>query len=985
MQPGKIFERKALGKRRHNSRALCRAFPDALQPKRWLGCAADNFGFRVKGRLQVFAAAAVLLLSLQKGLAIQAHLLDTAGLGDVGELYLVGTLQGIVNRDAPRLFLIKGMADTVYADYLEREKGFTFTRLTSLPDAITTFTAMKRADGVTPLIKGLVNYPATYWDTPSRQMVNRYYNYWIAANFAAQEDLLPVHAEMLGGKTPMLSGSEFWHTDTSLRGWSAMFVSTQHSSSNGLRVTSGRAGAYASRVVHLDLEVTPKVEVVVSDLTPGGAWSLIVAMGSTVKSFEHREGASVPGLTHVGQTGTFVADLSKTKFFQPRAGRAELRITPAATGVTVTVKSIRFLDASGQEPSAAPYAPRKDAFAGLPIARDLAAAPPYEQNEDSACAWSLANQRSNCASDAFASYAGGAWILMGLDYTVANRIYHFYQDKTPFAKEGYPNLDKLLADLKAPGLVFGWLGNEDYACMKMGQYGARYAGGLPQNFSFWQWVPLEKPGKPVPLPQRRDVTRLENKVYVNFSWASADYIQISYNLMDGLWPDPNRGQVPVTWGFNPLLARYAPAFVEFYAHSATRKDSFWGFTAGYTHLSGFPPEPLQQYAEETRRGLHTLGLSPAVDVWDSFSSCTESHEALGLDTSADEGIKLLSVLPNASNAAETHWLDNGCPVVRLDRSLYSVWQRDGKSTPESIVATIKAAAAKQPAKGPQFLTCNSRFSPTFLKEVKELLPENIVMVGMPDFIALAQEAGAVTALPFSDAVGSGDSLHVSFELHNAAGTTGGKGKVSWMLPPAWTSSPESWVHEAVPKGGNLKQLVTFTPPAGMSSGTVAIAYKDSRFGWGKEMLLTTYPQGTNISDCATTEGWTATNGAAVCVDRGMLKITPKTVLGRHDHASGTRVENNGRVCFALKQVDLDRRPVLKIQIPDQNSQGTRIGVTDATGQYKQLATTSGTGTCSIDLSAVTKWTGTKDLTLNIDPATGHGSYVRIRSIKVCYP
>ena len=61
------------------------------------------------------------------------------------------------------------------------------------------------------------------------------------------------------------------------------------------------------------------------------------------------------------------------------------------------------------------------------------------------------------------------------------------------------------------------------------------------------------------------------------------------------------------------------------------------------------------------------------------------------------------------------------------------------------------------------------------------------------------------------------------------------------------------------------------------------------------------------------------------------------------------------------------------------------GVTDETGQYKQLATAGAPGTCSIDLSAVTKWTGTKDLTLCIDPAAGYGSYVRIRSIKVCYP
>jgi len=256
---------------------------------------------------------------------------------------------------------------------------------------------------------------------------------------------------------------------------------------------------------------------------------------------------------------------------------------------------------------------------------------------------------------------------------------------------------------------------------------------------------------------------------------------------------------------------------------------------------------------------------------------------------------------------------------------------------------------------------------------------------MPDFIALAQEAGAVTALPFSDSVGSGDSIKVSFELHNASGTTGGKGTVSWTLPPGWKSLPETWVHGSVPQGGNLKMIVTLTPPGEMSSGTAVIGYKDSRFRWEKEIVLTTYPHGVSISDCESTQDWTATNGAAVCVDRGMLKITPKTALGRHDYLLGSRIENNGRVSFALKSIDFSRKPVLKINIPDQDSHGTKIGVADETGQYRRCASIGAPGTHSIDLSAVTKWTGTKDITLSIDPATGHGRYVRIRSIKVCYP
>lgn len=934
----------------------------------------------IQKRFSILAAGMVLMISQPALLATQAYLLDTSGLGNVEELYLVGALQGIVNRDAPRLFLTKGSADNVYAEYLAKEKGFEFTRLKSMPDAIATFASMKRADGVTPLIKGLIRYPATYWDEKNRKRVSMYHNYWIAANYAAQEDLLPVTDGVLQSSTPMLGGSEYWHQDTGMGGWGEMFVTMASSKENGLSVTSGRAGGYSSKVVHLDLDATPKLEIVVSELSPGGAWSLPITMGSTIKTFENRGGALAPGLTSVDKTGTFVVDLASTGLFNPRAGRAELRITPSAPEVRVSVKSIRLLDANGQVPSTPPYSPRKHVFEGMPIKRDLATAPPYEQNEESACEWSLANQRANCAPDAFASYSAGSWILMGLDYTIANKIYHFHQDKTPFVNDGYPNLDKILADFKSPGLVFGWLGDEDYACMKMGYHGARYAGGLPQNFSFWQWVKPGNPSQPLPLPQKREVMRLENKVYVNFSWASADYVQFSYNLMDGFWQDPNRGKVPVTWGFNPLLSRFAPGFVEFYAHSATPKDSFWGFTAGYTHLSGFPEGKLKTYSEETTSGIQALGLSPAVDVWDCNSSYNEAYEALSQQTPNSEGVKLISVLPNQSKASETHWLDNGCPIVRLDQGLFSVWQSDGKSTPQTIAAAIMAAAAKHPEKGPQFLTCNSRFAPTFLKEVKALLPEQVVMVGMPDFIALTQEAGAVAAVPFSSAVGSGDVLKVSFELHNASGSTGMAGKVTWTLPPGWTSSQQEWDHETIPKGGHLKKVVTFTPPAGMTSGTAVIGYKDSRFGWEKEFSVKTYPLGMTLSDCESTQGWTAKDGAAIAMDRGMLKITPKTTLKRHQSMSGVKIETNGRVSCPLKQIDFNRKPVLIIKIPDQDSSETRIGVTDETGQYHECKLSRG----SIDLAA-TKWTGTKDLTLSIDPATHHGKFVRLRSLKVCYP
>ena len=77
-------------------------------------------------RVLVFAVLVATLISPQCSQAIQAYVLDAAGLCDVGELYLIGAFQGIVNRDAPRLFLssIEGNmcagADNVYVNYLEK-------------------------------------------------------------------------------------------------------------------------------------------------------------------------------------------------------------------------------------------------------------------------------------------------------------------------------------------------------------------------------------------------------------------------------------------------------------------------------------------------------------------------------------------------------------------------------------------------------------------------------------------------------------------------------------------------------------------------------------------------------------------------------------------------------------------------------------------------------------------------------------------------
>ncbi|MEY4242772.1 MAG: hypothetical protein RLZZ245_357 [Verrucomicrobiota bacterium] len=942
--------------------------------------------------------AAVLAIGAFDASASPAYLLDTSGLANTEENYLIGTLQGIVNRDAPRLFLTNvyengcDSANNTYVNYLRNQKGFTFTRLKSLNDAVATFATLKRADGVTPLIKGMVKYQPTYWDNTQGKFIDKYYNYWISANYSAQEDLIAVTPNILNNSTPSLNGSLYWYKDTMTRVWSQMFADAAITT-DGQAVTpradqSSKAasyGCYRSKTVMLDLSVTPKIEVVVSALTPGGMWSLTSKMGSTVNTYESRNGILVPGLTNMTTTGTFTVDLAASGLFTPTVGIATLRICPMTPDTTVTVKSIRFLDANGNDPTTPLYSPPTNEFTNLTITRDLTVSRPYADDEESACTWSLANQRANCHPNWATHCGNSAFFLQTLDFAVAKKMYQFYQNKPIFnAANPYPNLDTLLAGLQAPAVLHGWTeGGEDYSCLKLGQYGARY-GQTHGNSSFWQHVPLDQPGQPVPLPQVREVSVLENKTYVNFGWGSADAIDLSYALMAGFWGDPNRGQIPVTWGFNPLLAQYAPAMVEYYAKTATPKDSFWvgPSGAGYTHPSAMSPSQLQLYTEDTQMGIHQLGISPAVDYWDSGTAFKSVLGAYATGSSASPGVRLMTLLPNDIGTSETFWLDNGMPVVRMVPQL-RLWENNGVSTPETIVANIQATAAQQPGNGPKFITANSRLSPTTYKAVMDLLPANFVNVGMPDFIGLAEEAGAMAVVPYADAVGSGDSVKMSIELHNVSGTTGGAGTVCWTLPPGWSSSPAQWTHGAVTQGFNLKQVVSFTPPAGMSIGTASITFSDSRFTWSKEVLLKTYGDGRTITDCEATSDWTSSGGASVAMDDGMLKVAPMQGLTRWEYKNGTQITNNGRVSFPIGNVDFTRNPVLTIHVADSDARSSAIGVTDENGTYKSLVTAGYPRIYTVSLAG-TRWTGLKNLQLHIDPVKTDGSSLSLRAVKLSY-
>lgn len=911
---------------------------------------------------------------------------------DIDVQYLVQVLQGVVNRDAPRLFLTKttsSIADgagNAYVNYLKSRKGFTFVELKSINDAVATFAALKRADGVTPLIKGLVKYPGSYYQ--NGVFNDKYYHYWIASNFAAQEDLLPVTQEILSNQK--LGNATFWYQDNQLRSWKGNYT---HGvlGSNGLSITPTfmpgvpAETTYYGRTVNLDLSVTPKLEVVISDLTPGGVWTMGLAMGSTLHTYQDRNYTRISGLTRQTKAGTFVVDLAASGLFDPSHGLANLFIIANTANTTVTLRSVRFLDANGRDPEVPLYLPPTNEFDSLPIKRDLTVSAPYADNEASACAWSMANQRRNCEGYSIGWFADAGYCLPGLDYAIARKSYLYFDRKKVFDTPT-PNLDALLNSLERPSIVYGSLvGGEDWAMTKMGQFGSR-TGTSAENWSFWQWIPLDDPTKPVLPEPARQVTNLENKVYVNFCWASSDVIRLTNGLMWGLWEDPQRGQFPMTWGINPLIMHYAPALAEFFAKTATPNDSFWyGVTgAGYTQPSLMSDADLALYAQDTRECIADLGGSAAVDYWDYAAHFPRVFDAMTASGGTAPPLKLI-----CTSVHKTLWLDDGTPVVPPDPSVVGDGERFGDD-PVAYASAIQASVEqKHTLNEPYFVMCVTRFSPSLGMKLRDLLPPNYVFVGMQDFIGLAQDAGALAVVPYTDSVGSGDSVKISVELHNVAGRTGGAGNVTWTLPPGWTSSPASWAHGTVPLGSNLRQVVTFTPPSGMKSGSVTITFKDSRFAWTKQVSLTTYPESFTVTDCPSTAGWTLSNGAGLAMDNGMIQVSPRLKLKRYDYLNGIRLQGstgvNGVASFPIGWVDFDRGPVLNVNVPVDVTARSNISISDSVGGRKGVIDTEGRPNIySPDLQALTGWTGSHYLTLNVNPSAMFGDYLDLRSAKICY-
>ncbi|KAF9873329.1 hypothetical protein CkaCkLH20_09142 [Colletotrichum karsti] len=187
-------------------------------------------------------------------------------------------------------------------------------------------------------------------------------------------------------------------------------------------------------------------------------------------------------------------------------------------------------------------------------------------------------------------------------------------------------LDKILRQFQPNAAYLGWFpnGNEMSGVTQLARSGV-YVGATdfyfnPTMFSGFRtreksekpaiggppWGPPGPPGPPRELPGRppgpgRPPPRKNAKVYLCLVYLEGDNIQYDQRAMFTHWNDPERGSVPLGWTISPLLRDIGPGILSYYQRTSTDNDLLIAGPdgAGYTYPGVWPRKALAAFLSQS--------------------------------------------------------------------------------------------------------------------------------------------------------------------------------------------------------------------------------------------------------------------------------------------------------------------------------------------------------------------------------------------------
>ncbi|WP_446742478.1 GxGYxYP domain-containing protein [Silvibacterium acidisoli] len=196
------------------------------------------------------------------------------------------------------------------------------------------------------------------------------------------------------------------------------------------------------------------------------------------------------------------------------------------------------------------------------------------------------------------------------DYIVATSAPVFWLD--PDVAEEAALFAKILATFDPDAPYLGWFPNGDEmpGVTLCGQHSSPVvAADVFYNGSAFSGIraPIRPYQPPAKTPQ------LKNKIYISFTMVEGDNIQYDQHRMRQMWDDPARGQVPLGWSVSVLLMDIAPAMLSYFQQTQTENDLLVAGPsgAGYTYPDVWPSSTLPGFMKRSgaymqQTGMHSL-------------------------------------------------------------------------------------------------------------------------------------------------------------------------------------------------------------------------------------------------------------------------------------------------------------------------------------------------------------------------------------------
>jgi len=325
-----------------------------------------------------------------------------------------------------------------------------------------------------------------------------------------------------------------------------------------------------------------------------------------------------------------------------------------------------------------------------------------------------------------------------LDLAVMNKAFVFSLKPDARGNEEERLGHELMEKLGPNCGIYGWAEPEENYCQLVSMHSNYVMCAEAPNLSFHHQIPADVSR----LRQKSHVDpgrlKLEkDKHYVAFMSSEGDAMKIHTVLHGQAWLNPDRGKVPINWGFQPRMLDVAPAMAEYYYATATENDYFYcGCSgAGYTYPN-WMPEPLP-FFEETNRYMKRADLR-VLDCWIHFHRPTYE---LYLQ---QDGIDAIT-LPCGPGGPV--WMACGKPVIRRYPHMHYV---PNGLTPKQLAELIRKAATHVQRK-PGFIcfffipdwnneTSQGGYSPTDLAATRDQLGEEFKVVTLEEMVWAVYQA-----------------------------------------------------------------------------------------------------------------------------------------------------------------------------------------------------------------------------------------------------